>query len=146
MQELRWTKSRYCFLGNLSTVHSSSRAATTSKKKEYLSVLIIYLKVRFSLVESLKAAHSRAGFREDAQRTTAIFVGCCFVIIIQSILCSSVLQQACGSSLHWDFNNKHSEESTSRIQRLWEPLENFQFARSCWFPFIDENRLSRFAY
>jgi hypothetical protein len=98
---------------------------------------------------SLKALkHPTPGQASEtmSQRTTAIFVGFCFVIIIRCILCSSVLQQACGSSLPWDFNNKHSEESTSRIQRLWEPLENFQFTHFCWFPSIDENRFSKFAH
>jgi|GEM_PF-3866336 hypothetical protein len=47
------------------TVHSPSRAPSTCEKGDYLRVFIVSLKVRLPLVESLKAAYSGAGFRDD---------------------------------------------------------------------------------
>ena len=64
------------------TVYSPSRTASTREKGDYLRVFIVSLKVRLSLVESFKAAHSRAGFETMSQRTTAIFVGFVFSVML----------------------------------------------------------------
>lgn len=100
------------------TVYSPSRTAPARKKGDYLRFFIVSLKVRLSIVESFKAAHSWAGFRDYVTTDDSYRCRICFFChITQTILCSPVLQQACGFSLSWDFNNKHSENSISGIQK-----------------------------
>ena len=78
------------FQGIYQTVYSPSRTAPARKKGDYLRFFIVSLKVRLSLVESFKAAHSWACFRDKVTTEDSYLFEICFsAIIIQFILCSS---------------------------------------------------------
>jgi len=60
------------------TVYSPSRTAPARKKGDYLRFFIVSLKMRLSLVESFKAAHSWAGFRDKVTTDDSYLFEICF--------------------------------------------------------------------
>jgi len=53
------------FQGIYQKVHYPARTTSTREKSDHLHIFIVGLKLRLSFIESLKAAYSGTGFRDD---------------------------------------------------------------------------------
>jgi len=74
------------FQGIQQAVNPPARAASASEKGNHLCIFAIDLKMRLSFIESLKAAHPRAGFRDYITADDCDFCWLCL-----SSQCSTVL-------------------------------------------------------